>query len=47
MVDSLIISRIAGNKIVSPYIVINIEESRITKVLHAEVEVLLFLLFGL
>jgi hypothetical protein len=50
MLNSPIISGIAGNNIVSPYIVINIEEPRITKVLHAEVEILLllfFLLFGL
>jgi hypothetical protein len=45
MLNSPIISGIAGNNIVSPYIVINIEEPRITKVLHAEVEILLLLFF--
>ena len=45
MLDSLIISRVAGNDIVSPYVVMNIEEPRITKVLHAEVEILLLLFF--
>jgi hypothetical protein len=45
MLNSLIISGIAGNNIVSPYIVINIEEPRIAKVLHAEIEILLLLFF--
>ena len=34
---SLIISRIAGNNIVSPYIVIRTVDPRITSVIHAEV----------
>jgi len=47
MLNSPIISGIAGNNIVSPCVVINIKESRITKVLHAEVEILLLLFFSL
>jgi hypothetical protein len=37
-------SGIAGNNIVSPYIVIKIDEPKIAKVIHAEVEIVFLLL---
>jgi hypothetical protein len=44
MLNSVIMSGIAGNNIVSPYIVIKIDEPKIAKVIHAEVEIAFLLL---
>src|SRR5918995_6092906 len=44
ILNSVIISGIAGNNIVSPYIVIKIDEPKIAKVIHAEVEIVFLLL---
>jgi len=43
MLNSVIMSGIAGNNIVSPYIVIKIDEPKIAKVIHAEVEIVFLL----
>jgi hypothetical protein len=44
MLNSRIISGIAGNSMVSPYIVISIVEPKMTNVFHAEVDILPFTL---
>src|SRR5215203_3477305 len=43
MLNSVIMSGIAGNNIVSPYIVIKIDEPKIAKLIHAEVEIVFLL----
>ena len=43
MLNSVIMSGIADNNIVSPYIVIKIDEPKIAKVIHAEVEIVFLL----